>query len=69
MGFWQEFLTDALSSGIDDGGGIEPYEGDFDDDGDVDGSDLATLAAKSDLLDLSTFASDFGRVNGPLHQD
>ena len=61
--------VDALSSGIDDGGGIEPYEGDFDDDGDVDGSDLATLAAKSDLLDLSTFASDFGRVNGPLHQD
>ena len=41
-------------------------EGDFDHDGDVDGSDLATLAADPALLDLSKFAADFGRTNCPL---
>ena len=39
-------------------------EGDFDGDKDVDGSDLAALAANLDLLDLSTFAGDFGKSNG-----
>ncbi len=40
-------------------------EGDFDDDRDIDGSDLAKLAADPDLLDLSTFAADFGRTDCP----
>ena len=40
-------------------------EGDFDDDSDVDGSDLAALAANPDLLDLFTFALEFGRSNCP----
>lgn len=37
--------------------------GDFDLDGDVDGSDLAELAANPGLLDLSLFASNFGRTD------
>lgn len=43
-----------------------PCNGDFDQDGDVDGSDLAALAANPDLLDLSLFAADFGRTNCPI---
>jgi hypothetical protein len=42
-------------------GECERCEGDFDDDGDVDGSDLAELAANPGLLDLSSFAAEFGR--------
>lgn len=38
-------------------------EGDFDDDGDVDGSDLAALAANPGLLDLSSFAGEFSRTD------
>lgn len=37
--------------------------GDFEDDGDVDGSDLAELAANPGLLYLSSFAAEFGRTN------
>ena len=40
-------------------------EGDFDGDGDVDGSDLAELVANPGLLDLSSFAAHFGRTNCP----
>ena len=40
-------------------GGIEP-------DGDVDGVDLAQLAADPDLLSLSVLAEMFGRANCPL---
>ena len=39
--------------------------GDFDSDGDVDGSDLAELVAHPVLLDLSTFADEFGRTDCP----
>jgi len=60
--------------------GIEPCEGDFDRDGDVDGSDLATFAdayavgdpqadlngdEKVDTEDLAIFAADFGRTDCP----
>ena len=38
-------------------------KGDLDDDGDVDGSDLAELAANPGLLDLSSFAEEFGRMD------
>ena len=38
-------------------GDFEPY------DGDVDGSDLAALVANPDLLELSTFAAEFGRID------
>jgi hypothetical protein len=38
--------------------------GDFEDDGDVDGSDLAELAANPGPLYLSSFAAaEFGRTN------
>jgi len=43
-----------------------PCEGDFDHDGDVDGSDLAQLAANPSLLDLAVFAADFGRTDCPV---
>jgi hypothetical protein len=40
-------------------------EGDFNHDGDVDGSDLAGLVANPALLDLSTFATEFGSTDCP----
>lgn len=40
----------------------ELCEGDFEPDGDVDGSDLATLI-DSDAIEIDMFAEDFGRVN------
>lgn len=40
-------------------------EGDFEPDGDVDGSDLAELVSNPFLLDLSTFAAEFGRTDCP----
>ena len=40
-------------------------EGDFDLDGDVDGSDLALFAANPSLLDVFSFAVHFGRTNCP----
>ncbi len=40
-------------------------EGDFWPEGDVDGSDLAELVANPALLDLSTFAAEFGRTDCP----
>ena len=43
-------------------------DGDFDCDGDVDGSDLAVFAADFndvDVLDLAVFAADFGRTDCP----
>ena len=68
---------DALSS-------IELCEGDFDRDGDVDGSDLATFVdayavgdpqadlngdGNVDTKDLATFAADFGRTDCPQLAD
>lgn len=60
---------DGLSAGLPEGSdvdavsvGVELYAGDFDADGDVDGSDLATLAANPGLLDLAAFAADFGKT-------
>ena len=57
------------------GGGTHPYydmgaleyriEGDFDGDGDEDGSDLAVLASDLGRLDLATFAADLGRIDCP----
>jgi subtilisin family serine protease len=38
-----------------------PCTGDFEHDGDVDGSDLAALIASSNLLSTTTFAINFGR--------
>ena len=40
-------------------------DGDFDLDGDVDGSDLALFAANPSLLDVFSFAVHFGRTNCP----
>ncbi len=37
-------------------------EGDFDEDGDIDGSDLAELSNSINLLDLGAFASNFAKV-------
>jgi len=43
----------------------KPSIADFDPDGDVDGSDLAELVVHPGLLDLSTFATEFGRTDCP----
>lgn len=51
--------VNALSSGI------KSYEGDLDQDGDVDGSDLSRLVADPGLLDLSLFAVNFGKTTCP----
>ncbi len=42
-------------------GAIITCDGDFNVDGDVDGSDLATSADDQSLLDLSVFAANFGK--------
>jgi hypothetical protein len=47
---------------------IELCDGDFDTDGDVDGSDLAVFAADLTGLILADFAADFGRTDCPLFQ-
>lgn len=44
---------------------IPRCKGDFDDDGDVDGSDLATFAAGGTGITLEEFAAEFGRMNCP----
>lgn len=41
-------------------------KGDLDDDGDVDGVDLARLAKNPRLMDLAVFAVEFGRIDCPL---
>ena len=46
-------------------GECERCEGDFDDDGDVDNSDLATFAAGWTTITLEEFATNFGRTNCP----
>jgi hypothetical protein len=42
---------------------------DYDEDGDVDGKDLAVLAGAADPVDISTFASVFGRTDCPDYQE
>ncbi len=61
---------DGLSAGIPSGADvnavssdIESCEGDFDKDGDVDGSDLAVFAACGTSIALEEFAANFGRTD------
>ena len=42
-----------------------PCKGDFDNDGDVDGSDLVALATGSQTLSLDIFADNFGKTECP----
>lgn len=58
LDFWEAILTFYISE----------CKGDFDQDNDVDGSDLAQLAADPGLLDLSLFAADFGKTNCPISE-
>jgi hypothetical protein len=41
---------------------LPAYKGDFDGDGDVDGSDLADFAEGTATISLKEFATDFGRI-------
>lgn len=43
-------------------------EGDFDLDGDVDGSDLAVFAVGGTTITLEKFSTDFGRTNCPVYE-
>jgi len=47
---------------------LQVCEGDFNNDGDVDGSDLATFAAGSTTITLEKFSTDFGRTNCPVYE-
>jgi hypothetical protein len=49
-------------------GSIVDWRGDLDDDGDVDGSDLAIFAAGGTSITLKDFAVDFGRTNCPVYE-
>ena len=40
-------------------------EGDFDEDGDMDGEDLIVQIADGSDVDLEDFAADFGRIECP----
>ena len=44
----------------------DPWEGDTDGDGDVDGLDLAEVAISPEDYDLGRFAEEFGRTDCPL---
>jgi hypothetical protein len=56
----------AVDSILDIGAYEHPeYAGDFDRDGDVDGSDLADLILGNETMDIAAFAIDFGRGNSP----
>jgi YD repeat-containing protein len=56
------YTYDAVGNRIKTG---PEYSGDFDEDGDVDGSDLAALIANPSLIDLATFAKNFGKTVSP----
>ena len=70
----QEGAVDMGPEGFDPGYGygiidviqslslLNIYKGDFDLDGDVDGSDLAMLIDNPELVDISEFAANFGRI-------
>lgn len=52
--------TSTVDMGVDEYMRISLCEGDFDHDGDVDGSDLAELVLNPSTMDLAEFALDFG---------
>ena len=63
---WMTFRsTGAVDYGVTTSwvASVNDCDGDFDKDGDVDGSDLAQLAADLGLLGLSSFAAEFGRTD------
>ena len=57
-GFWYTVAAEPMDA----------CEGDFDEDGDVDGSDLAVFAAGETTITLEEFASDFGKTNCPVYE-
>ena len=64
---WGLDLSQTLQGAGGVGGLVASFAtlaGDFDNDGDVDGSDLAALANDPNLLDLSSFAANFGQTVG-----
>jgi hypothetical protein len=65
---WNNTASKQYTRNLGTGAGIElissdplACEGDFDEDGNVDGSDLSTLIAEPSLLDIATFAWNFGK--------
>ena len=58
---WAMFQHDARHTGVY----CIPCNGDFDHDGDVDGSDLASVS-ETTPADIASFAADFGRTNCPV---
>ena len=63
-----ELGTDAGNPGnlgaVDVNIALACWAGDFDPDGDVDGADLALLAADPARMELADFAGDFGKIAG-----
>jgi hypothetical protein len=69
---WNNATNKQYTRNLGTGTGIElvssdplACSGNFDADGDVDGKDLAALIANSALLDIKTFAQNFGRNTCP----
>lgn len=56
----------VVDMGVDELAVVEACEGDFNNDGDVDGSDLAVLAGNTGQMDLYDFAESFGREDCPV---
>jgi hypothetical protein len=48
--------------------GIRDCAADFDEDGDIDGSDLATFTPGGAGISLKEFAGDFGRTDCPVSE-
>ena len=57
-GFWHTAAAEPMDA----------CESDFDQDGDVDGSDLAVFAAAGATITLEEFATDFGGTNCPVYE-
>jgi hypothetical protein len=69
---WDNAASKQYTRNLGTGAGIELVSsdplacgGNFDGDGDVDGKDLAALIANSSLLNIATFAQNFGRNTCP----
>jgi hypothetical protein len=69
---WNNAVDKQYSRNLGIGTGIElvsadplACKGDFDQDGDVDGSDLYELAVGAEAMDLRVFADNFGRDGCP----
>lgn len=62
---YSDYKEIQLGSDPLDDASLPPCKGDFNDDGDIDGSDLVELLAGASNVNLSEFAANFGKTSCP----